>query len=407
MNQLCFWNILFIHESVWSNFILLCSFVVITSSRLSLINMTYSNLFYFIFVLQFCRNHLISEIQKWICQFDKFRYCWPIHKKFNTIMGFTFLSRSPQKPLYAKISTMDADLEKIVIEVLFHFRYQISSITCKRCCKVEKKLCTIAQVYTIFISYFQNWYLYSTITNNCLLRTYKHQKFCNMPWILSYHKCDSFYKLKHALKHILQISFKIFNNLQPTWTGRHLYEAACRIIGLREIWFFGLQFTNKKQLPCWLQMDKQVQRLNCIFEPWFFQIRKQDISRGEDGSLQFLFLVKFYPEDVETELIQDLTRHLFFLQIKQVWGLTRYKETSLPINDIYDWSLLKSLYRTLNFIAIFRPSYPWNSTAPLKLPYYLLLTLLKLWYIKMYFIDQVSRPKFSTVITTKKPNSWN
>ncbi|PAV87959.1 hypothetical protein WR25_20246 [Diploscapter pachys] len=120
-------------------------------------------------------------------------------------MGFTFLSRSPQKPLYAKISTMDADLEKIVIE--------------------------------------------------------------------------------------------------PTWTGRHLYEAACRIIGLRESWFFGLQFTNKKQLPCWLQMDKQ--------------IRKQDISRGEDGSLQFLFLVKFYPEDVETELIQDLTRHLFFLQIKQ------------------------------------------------------------------------------------------
>lgn len=33
--------------------------------------------------------------------------------------------------------------------------------------------------------------------------------------------------------------------------------------------------------------------------------------------MHFLFLVKFYPESVEEELIQDITRHLFFLQIKQ------------------------------------------------------------------------------------------
>ncbi|KAK6053856.1 FERM PH-like domain protein [Cooperia oncophora] len=47
------------------------------------------------------------------------------------------------------------------------------------------------------------------------------------------------------------------------------------------------------------------------------EIRKQDVPREGDGCMQFLFLVKFYPEDVEEELIQDLTRHLFFLQIKQ------------------------------------------------------------------------------------------
>ncbi|KAJ1363258.1 hypothetical protein KIN20_023085 [Parelaphostrongylus tenuis] len=91
--------------------------------------------------------------------------------------------------------------------------------------------------------------------------------------------------------------------IEASWTGRHLFDAVCRIIGLREVWFFGLQFTNKKGLPCWLQMDRE--------------IRKQDVPRGEDGCMQFLFLVKFYPEDVEEELIQDLTRHLFFLQIKQ------------------------------------------------------------------------------------------
>ncbi|ETN74816.1 FERM PH-like domain protein [Necator americanus] len=58
--------------------------------------------------------------------------------------------------------------------------------------------------------------------------------------------------------------------IETSWTGRHLFDAVCRIIGLREVWFFGLQFTNKKGLPCWLQMDRE-----------------------------------------------DLTRHLFFLQIKQ------------------------------------------------------------------------------------------
>lgn len=33
--------------------------------------------------------------------------------------------------------------------------------------------------------------------------------------------------------------------------------------------------------------------------------------------MHLILLVKFYPEDVEEELIQDITRHLFFLQIKQ------------------------------------------------------------------------------------------
>ncbi|CAB3402085.1 unnamed protein product [Caenorhabditis bovis] len=91
--------------------------------------------------------------------------------------------------------------------------------------------------------------------------------------------------------------------IDKSWTGRHLFEAVCRIIGLRETWFFGLQFINKKNIPCWLQNDKNI----C----------NQDVPKDSDGSFHFLFLVKFYPEDVETEIILDLTRHLFFLQIKQ------------------------------------------------------------------------------------------
>ena len=30
-----------------------------------------------------------------------------------------------------------------------------------------------------------------------------------------------------------------------------------------------------------------------------------------------LFLAKFYPEDVSEELVQEVTQHLFFLQVKQ------------------------------------------------------------------------------------------
>lgn len=77
----------------------------------------------------------------------------------------------------------------------------------------------------------------------------------------------------------------------------------CRIIGLREIWYFGLQHTDKKGHACWLQLDKK--------------ILQQNVVRQSNGSYYFLFLVKFYPEVVEDELIQDLTRHLFFIQIKQ------------------------------------------------------------------------------------------
>jgi merlin protein len=85
--------------------------------------------------------------------------------------------------------------------------------------------------------------------------------------------------------------------------GRDLFDMVCRIIGMREVWYFGLQHTNKKGFPCWLQLDKK--------------ILSQGVVRQADGSYFFLFLVKFYPEVIEDELVQDITRHLFFLQIKQ------------------------------------------------------------------------------------------
>ena len=37
-----------------------------------------------------------------------------------------------------------------------------------------------------------------------------------------------------------------------------LFDVVCRIIGLRETWFFGLRYSNSKGLSCWLQLDKKV-----------------------------------------------------------------------------------------------------------------------------------------------------
>ena len=46
----------------------------------------------------------------------------------------------------------------------------------------------------------------------------------------------------------------------------------------------------------------------------FLQVRDQDIPK--ESPVPFMFLAKFFPEDV-SELIQEITQHLFFLQVKQ------------------------------------------------------------------------------------------
>uniref|UniRef100_A0A4W4F4U9 FERM domain-containing protein n=1 Tax=Electrophorus electricus TaxID=8005 RepID=A0A4W4F4U9_ELEEL len=79
--------------------------------------------------------------------------------------------------------------------------------------------------------------------------------------------------------------------------GRDLFDLVCRTLGLRETWFFGLQYTIKDTMA-WLKMDKRV--------------LDQDVPKEEPLVLNFL--AKFYPENAEEELVQDITQHLFFLQ---------------------------------------------------------------------------------------------
>ncbi|KAK0089200.1 hypothetical protein PV325_008512 [Microctonus aethiopoides] len=90
-------------------------------------------------------------------------------------------------------------------------------------------------------------------------------------------------------------------NLEWRATGRDLFDLVCRTIGLRETWYFGLQYEDTKGFISWLKLEKKV----------------QDQGISQQPTTPFMFLAKFYPEDVAEELVQEVTQHLFFLQVKQ------------------------------------------------------------------------------------------
>ena len=89
-------------------------------------------------------------------------------------------------------------------------------------------------------------------------------------------------------------------NCDMKWKGKDLFDLVCRTLGLRETWFFGLQYTIKDTVA-WLKMDKKV--------------LDHDVSKEE--LVTFHFLAKFYPENAKEELVQEIMQHLFFLQVKK------------------------------------------------------------------------------------------
>ncbi|XP_031437439.1 ezrin b [Clupea harengus] len=88
--------------------------------------------------------------------------------------------------------------------------------------------------------------------------------------------------------------------VQPSTTGKQLFDQVVKTIGLREVWYFGLQYMDSKGYHTWLKLDKKVS--------------SQDVKK--ENPLQFKFRAKFFPEDVAEELIQDITQKLFFMQVK-------------------------------------------------------------------------------------------
>lgn len=65
-------------------------------------------------------------------------------------------------------------------------------------------------------------------------------------------------------------------------------------IGIQETWFFGLQYTDSKNVECWLKSEKKV--------------LDHDFPKGAMDPLTFKFRARFYPEDISEELYQDVTQ---------------------------------------------------------------------------------------------------
>ncbi|TNN76135.1 Ezrin [Liparis tanakae] len=89
--------------------------------------------------------------------------------------------------------------------------------------------------------------------------------------------------------------------IQHSTTGKQLFDQVVKTVGLREVWYFGLQYMDGKGYYTWLKLEKKVS--------------SQDVKK--ENPLQFKFRAKFFPEDVSEELIQDITQKLFFLQVKE------------------------------------------------------------------------------------------
>lgn len=116
--------------------------------------------------------------------------------------------------------------------------------------------------------------------------------------------------------------------LQIKLKGKELFDLVCRALGLRETWFFGLQY-NVKDTVAWLKMEKRVSDwcgTLTLFQAvplskkslvdltgLLMQVLDQEVPKEEP--ITFHFLAKFYPENAEEELVQDITQHLFFLQV--------------------------------------------------------------------------------------------
>lgn len=82
---------------------------------------------------------------------------------------------------------------------------------------------------------------------------------------------------------------------QPLGTGMHLARR------------------RKKKIFRHLPVTGRGAKLACL--SFALQVLDHDVSKEEP--VTFHFLAKFYPENAEEELVQEITQHLFFLQVHQ------------------------------------------------------------------------------------------
>ncbi|XP_028836003.1 FERM, ARHGEF and pleckstrin domain-containing protein 1 isoform X3 [Denticeps clupeoides] len=104
-------------------------------------------------------------------------------------------------------------------------------------------------------------------------------------------------------------------DVSPRATGKVLFDLACSHLNLIEGDYFGLEFQDHRRMMVWLDLLKPVMK----------QIR-------QPKNTILKFVVKFFPPD-HTQLMEELTRYLFALQIKHdlACGRLTCNETSAAL----------------------------------------------------------------------------
>ena len=52
--------------------------------------------------------------------------------------------------------------------------------------------------------------------------------------------------------------------IQQSTTGKQLFDQVVKTIGLREVWFFGLQYTDPKGDLTWIKLYKKVSSITML-----------------------------------------------------------------------------------------------------------------------------------------------
>ncbi|CAF4458562.1 unnamed protein product, partial [Rotaria sp. Silwood2] len=148
---------------------------------------------------------------------------------------------------------------------------------------------------------------------------------------------------------IFTLDAELHFTIEATTKGNTIFSLVCQTIGLREYWYFGLKYFDKTSNEWnWLQLNHTIisqsieissnstlfktpdsPNLTDCFNPHLLRspptsssvlnLSSPIINVGQQplkGIIELYFVVKFYPEDITHEIIQDITRHLFYLQVK-------------------------------------------------------------------------------------------
>ncbi|THD22934.1 Ezr protein [Fasciola hepatica] len=108
---------------------------------------------------------------------------------------------------------------------------------------------------------------------------------------------------KHKVYFVKVLTFdtELEMTITQNTTGMQLFNQVCDTIGLREVWYFGMQYLNDQNELVWLDLLKKVSKQ--LDQP--------------KGSMVFYFRAKYFPEDATDELICEATVNLFYLQVKE------------------------------------------------------------------------------------------